>query len=227
MKRYLLGMLLLLGNMAVADYKAVGNVARKYVKWRQKEGLFSSVGCRYMNGMMVDSAIAWKLDAKKSPYYTANKAYYDSLVQRYAQDVEQKVLAPMYIQYVSDVVGYGVKALKPIEKDDFIGIYAGELRPMRHVDHAIPENVVYAWYYLDDAPNGQRMIVDGEYMGNELRFINHDEKPNTGRVDVIVHNRWYICYVALRDIAKDEELTISYGTDYWLSRGISPELIKK
>ncbi|MBP7854805.1 SET domain-containing protein-lysine N-methyltransferase, partial [Candidatus Babeliales bacterium] len=62
----------------------------------------------------------------------------------------------------------------------------------------------------------------GKYKGNELRFINHSNDPNTQCLDVLVDNVFYMIYIAIRDIAKDEELTVSYGSGYWDSRKINP-----
>lgn len=196
---------------------------QKFVKRRAIESLFKKLGCRYINRMILDSKIAWQINAHASSTYLKNKSYYDQLSKQYQKDVVEKTLAPMYLQYVSDNVGYGVFAQKFIKKGDCIGVYAGELRPIRTQADAYPEDVDYAWFYFEDTKDGKKMVIDGKYMGNELRFINDDKNPNVFAIGVIVDNCWYLCYVADRDILKDEQLTISYGSEYWQARQITPE----
>jgi SET domain-containing protein len=53
----------------------------------------------------------------------------------------------MYLKWISTDVGYGVFAQKNIAEDDFIGVYAGELRLIRNRSNQKHEDVDYAWYY--------------------------------------------------------------------------------
>lgn len=206
------------------EYKTFDEKNKRHTTQEQKEKLFAHVGCNYSNTMVVDPKVDMVL-AEDSDFYKDNKEALVLLSSKYKKNVENKDLAPMYLEFISPIVGYGIKAAKPIKKDDFIGVYAGTLRNLRWADSGFNEDVDYAWYYA--IPNKQKefMIVDGKYEGNELRFINHANNPNTKRIDVIVGDKFYICYIASKDIEKDEELTVSYGAGYWDSRGITPEKI--
>ena len=165
------------------------------------------------------------LDAEDSQYFKDNKELVVSLSKQYQADVENNNKAPMYLEYISPVVGHGIKAAAQIKKGDFIWVYAGTLRKLRWSDPNFNEDVDYAWYYTIPNKQNEYMIVDGKYEGNELRFINHAHNPNTKRIDIVMGNKFYICYIASKDIKKDEELTVSYGAGYWDSRGIVPEKI--
>ena len=149
-----------------------------------------------------------------------------NLSKKYYTNVLKYDLAPMYLKWISKDIGYGVFAKQKIFKNDFIGVYTGQLRLMRGLSDPVPEDVDYAWYYPINAPDGTRLLIDGKFKGNELRFINHDEHPNTKCIDVLVNGQYFMCYVATKNIAKDAQLTISYGDGYWNSRKINPETIQ-
>ncbi len=204
------------------EYKSFDAKTIKHTTQKQKELLFENVGCKYSNKMVIDPEVAM-ISAYESQYFKDNQDSITSLSEKYKKDIENQILAPMYLKYVSPVIGYGIFAAHPIKSGDFIGVYAGKLRNIHWDDQDFKEDVDYAWYYTIPNKQDQNMIVDGKHEGNELRFINHANDPNTKRIDIIVNDKFYVCYVACRDIAKNEELTVSYGTGYWSSRGLTPE----
>jgi hypothetical protein len=51
-------------------------------------------------------------------------------------------------------------------------------------------------------------------------LYNHSEEPNA---EYRQHDVDEIAFVALRDIEPDEEITISYGDDWWETRELTPE----
>lgn len=208
------------------DYQPCGKVNQKFSSLRQKKKLFSCVGCQYLNFMEIDVVDFDKIDVKKTQEYAQSHENIQEFSKKHYNQVLHYELAPMYLQWISKDIGYGVFAKENIAQDDFIGVYAGEVRLIRTADDAMPEDVDYAWYYPINAFNGSRLLIDGKFKGNELRFINHDQNPNTKCINVFVNGLFYMCYIAIRKIAKDEQLTISYGDGYWSSRKIDPEKIK-
>jgi SET domain-containing protein len=208
------------------QYEPCGTAEQKYSSQRQKKKLFACVGCQYLNFMEIDVSGFDQIEPTKTSHYLESKSTIIELSKKYRDKVENYTLAPMYLQWMSKDIGYGIFAKENISTGDFIGVYTGQVRLMRGVDDAIAEDVDYAWYYPIDAPNGTRLLLDGKFKGNELRFINHDQHPNTKCIDVLVNGKFYMCYVATHDIAKDAQLTISYGDGYWNSRKINPENIK-
>lgn len=225
--QYTFSMLLALNVslVAVQSYVHIGTTEHIYQTVRQKKKLFSKVGCTYTNHMIIDCSDCL-VNPHTTNYFKSDPEYIQKLSERYHDDVVIAKLAPMYLKFISTNIGYGIFATRAIQKDEFIGVYAGELRYVRWDDINFKEDVDYAWYYTVDGANGKKMIVDGKYFGNELRFINHAKHPNTKRIDVIVNEKFYICYIATRYIPQDAQLTVSYGDSYWQSRQINPDTIE-
>ncbi len=199
---------------------------------RQKRDFFTSIGCEYINHMDIPSELSELQDYKQSAHYKADPQTIAELSEKYRKDIQEKKLAPMFIKFVSDKVGYGIFALHDILSGDFIGVYAGDVRPMRAGIDQEPENVDYAWDYgttkdcqTKDGQNeeGKRLILDGKYRSNDLRFINHACDPNTKAMYLVCDGQLSVCYVAQKDVAAGEQLTVSYGDDYWSTRNLEPE----
>lgn len=186
----------------------------------QKRKLFKSVGCEHSNVMEIDYSDFDKLKPKETEYYQHNRSIVDQLSKKYHRQAVSYHLAPMYLQWISLEVGHGIFAGHNIKKDDFIGVYTGTLRPVRSSTPTDVDDLDYAWYYTIDGVDGKKLIVDGKYKGNELRFINHAKKPNTRLISVLVGDKFYICYIATKDIPKGTQLTVDYGDGYWTSRGM-------
>lgn len=223
----IIGIAILVVNVAlmgVQSFVSVGSVDTIYQSLRQKKKLFQSVGCLYVNEM-INECQGDLQNPYQTEYYKKDASHIDALSKQYASDVISKALAPMYLKFISPTVGYGVFATKPIEKGQFIGIYAGELREVGFGSRGKPEDVDYAWYYTVDSADNKKLIIDGKYKGNELRFINHDNNPNTVRIDVIVNKIFYVCYIASRYIPQSEQLTVHYGDGYWSSRHVNPAAV--
>ena len=206
-------------GLVFAHYNPVGDVEKQYKSQAEKIKLFKGVNCVYSNKLKIEYPKFNQLNPRLHESYIANKKVYDMNSQRYCHNVQRNYLAPkfapMYLRWVSNIVGYGVFAAKNIKKGDFIGEYFGVLREIK----SDSDNLDYAWYYSLDAVDGKKLIVDGKNQGNELRFINHSNNPNSLRIDVLCKdNILHIVYIADKDIAKDKELTVSYGEEYFKSR---------
>lgn len=93
--------------------------------------------------------------------------------------------------YVADsgIHGRGLYAAQTLRRDSYIGTLKGP--PARE------DGTHVLWLYDED----------GNYHGrvgrNDLRYVNHDKDPNAEFESFDLY--------ALRDIAKDEEITIDYG----------------
>ena len=206
-------------GLVFAHYNPVCEADKQYKSQAEKIKLFNGVNCKYCNELKIKYPKFNQLDPKKHEYYIENPNVYDENSKRYSHNVQRHYLspklAPMYLKWISNIVGYGVFAAKNIKKGDFIGEYFGVLREMKRDC----DNLDYAWYYTLDGVDGEKLIVDGKDYGNELRFINHSNNPNTSRIDVLSKdNILHIVYKADRDIPKDTELTVSYGQGYFTSR---------
>lgn len=121
----------------------------------------------------------------------------------------------VYVAYASPELGFGAFANVYIPAWTIVAEYTGVIT-RKHV------NTDYAWVY-HSAPldaNGEKMSlhVDGRIKGNVARFVNHSETPNCDVVKVPYKNRWRILYISNKGIVPDEELTVSYGVNYWSVR---------
>ena len=114
---------------------------------------------------------------------------------------------PKIVRRRSDVHGWGVFALEPINKNTRIIDYAGEL-----IDHkeSLKRETRYLtlgciWCFTVN----RRWVRDANVGGNVARFINHACKPNSySQVD---GNTIWIR--AARNIFPGEELSYDYYTD--------------
>ena len=213
-KRLAIALVLFAGSI-FQGYKPIGSVGKKYKTVSEKRKLFKDVGCEYSNALNIQYSDFDQLDPKDSDVYRYDKKRSEAYTHTYAGAVQLMHHAPMYLKWISNVVGYGVFAEDSIKKGDLIGEYSGVLREVQKTS----DNLDYAWYYSLDGLNEKKLVVDGKNEGNELRFINHANNPNTVRIDVLGKDGiFHVVYVASRDIKKDEQLTVSYGEGYFTSR---------
>lgn len=99
--------------------------------------------------------------------------------------------------------GFGLFALQPIHKGDFVLEYIGEHVPTRIADESESK-------YLFEI--NETWTIDGATEMNTARYINHDCRPNT---EAEINDDDKIIITAARDIAAGEELTIDYGDEYF------------
>lgn len=92
----------------------------------------------------------------------------------------------------SDIHGRGLFARRDIQVDEYIGTYEG---PATQDDGM---HVLWLWNEETDRWEG----IDGI---NEMRFLNHSNKPNA--------DWWGDELYAIRTIRADEEITFDYGWD--------------
>jgi SET domain-containing protein len=90
----------------------------------------------------------------------------------------------------SPIHGRGLFAATGLPAGGIIGNYEGSV---------VKEDGVYV-LWVEDRPGGEWIGYDGS---NELRFMNHADRPNA-EMDGL------ICY-ALEDISTGDEITIDYG----------------
>jgi hypothetical protein len=69
-------------------------------------------------------------------------------------------------------------------------------------------------YLFESTNEGMFLVVLGFGM-----LYNHSSEPN---LDYFQENEAALAFVAQRPIEKDEELTISYGDEWWSARGETP-----
>lgn len=155
-------------------------------------------------------------DPKTDQFYLDSPEVLDKNSEIMKSDIEAG------FEHVHDLVyvaaspgrGYGLFARKELPANTCLGIYTGRVELQT-------EDVEYAWSYKSKHRDGKSMVVNGRHQGNYLRFVNDfADRQNCDSYDVIYEGRWYILYYTNRIVAKNEELSVSYGSAYWESSSI-------
>ncbi len=167
------------------------------------------------------SRIEWKplitKKLNKSSYYKENREEFIMLDSRYGKDIENSLIAPVYIKKIDDIVGYGLFASQLIKKDDFIGEYAGVIQKTEEYTEFLDDGryeTDFSWDYPDELKSVE-LEINGRLEGNELRFVNHNENNNLNVEHTLHNGQWLIFFTAKRDIKPDEQLFVHYGNEYW------------
>lgn len=109
----------------------------------------------------------------------------------------------------SNVAGFGAFAGEDIIKGDFVIEYTGELISQTEADERGKMYNETGTSYLFDL--SKDYVVDGMFIGNESRFINHSESsPNCSVKTITVLGDKRIALFAVRNIKKGEELFFDY-----------------
>jgi hypothetical protein len=108
--------------------------------------------------------------------------------------------------------GLGVFTKKRLGASVFLGFYGGFYRPTPLLNN----NNRYLYTFADFDKNTLGAIdADNLLFSNFTRYINDGKSPN---LDYVSYNYQCMCYTN-REIDADEELTVSYGEDYWKTFG--------
>lgn len=119
-----------------------------------------------------------------------------------------------YIKWIDFNKEYGLFALFDLPKDTFIGEYVGVVRPHRI---RLDRKNGYCFEYPIGSFRKSKYTIDAKYMGNSMRFINHNKNPNLSLFPAF-YKIPHIILKTNRFIKKDEELTYDYGPNYWKKR---------
>ncbi len=191
----------------------------KYKTKDEIQCFFEKQGLVYLKRQRIEWEPLYSMKLSESPYFRINEEEFNSLSSRYAKDLAKSHVAPVYIQKVDDCIGFGVYAAADIKKDIFIGEYTGvvQISGGYDDDEEIRNGFEsdFSWYYLDEIENGPELEINGRKEGNEMRFINHSSRPNIDVEHTLHDGQWVLFFKAATDIKKDEQLLISYGTEYW------------
>ncbi|KAK7180346.1 set and ww domain protein [Paraphaeosphaeria sporulosa] len=108
-------------------------------------------------------------------------------------------------------LGYSAHTTVPIAKNEWIGEYIGELRPLSL------SKTQQSLYWL---PIPGQCAIDAERKGNWTRFMNSSCKPNVKVWGETLGKRHVVLFQTLKNIAAGDELTFQYGKAYFERAGI-------
>ena len=139
---------------------------------------------------------------------------------------------------VAPFLGRAVAANEPIERGQFLCIYAGRVLHNDTVDHIVREHSnpfcpTVSYFLLID--NNEDWVVDGNPSQTNTRdaagsFINDPRGIKGARANCRFYHEWdkeegtvLMLVQATRNIKRDEELWTSYGSHYWVFTGRDPD----
>lgn len=189
---------------------------KKYITKDEILKLFNTLGVTYLTDYSYEYEIPEECDLTDTDYFQDNFDEFTELTSRYGDDILHNRIADTYVME-SEGRGLGLYAKSLIPEGTFIGIYLGVVREQDEFvtidDTGIGTD--YAWDYPDEIEGHSILEIDAKPAGNDIRFVNHGKVTNLNVEHTLVNNRWYIFFVAARDIIPDEELFVSYGEAYW------------
>jgi SET domain-containing protein len=116
-----------------------------------------------------------------------------------------KLSSPEIVVKKSGIAGKGCFAAAAFKKGRKIASYAGEKITQQEAARRVRNQRVIRICGVDE-----KWAIDGSIGGNGTQYINHSCNPNCYTRTLHGH----ILFMALRDIAAGEEITVDYGESY-------------
>ena len=129
--------------------------------------------------------------------------------------MEQGKVAPLSIQWIDEVLGFGVFAAQEFRKGDYLGAYTGRLIRRDLLRKRVND---YCFRYPVEVATLWPLMIDAGKQGNEMRFINHSAHPNCETIGVPYRGVVYLLVRAAASLSEGTQLTIDYGPAYWRGR---------
>ncbi|KAH8373440.1 hypothetical protein KR009_006870 [Drosophila setifemur] len=126
------------------------------------------------------------------------------------QKIQRHEVAPGVERFMTVDKGWGVRTKLPISKGTYILEYVGEVVTEREFKHRM------ASIYLNDTHHyclhlDGGLVIDGQRMGSDCRFVNHSCEPNCEMQKWSVNGLSRMVLFAKRTIKQGEELTYDYN----------------
>lgn len=134
--------------------------------------------------------------------------------KKYKDLIESSFTPKVSVRWISEEIGYGLFAEEEISENSYVGEYVGEIR--KNNEHGEFNHYLYKYPILDSI--GRNYVIDAT-CGNLLRFANHSFAFNMKHSYAFIAPFYHAIFIAARPIMKGEQLTYSYGKNYWYLRG--------
>jgi len=150
--------------------------------------------------------------ASKNGYIDSKRKWLGAL---YAKQIRCHYVADVSIRWIDETLKYGLFAEEDISAWDFIGEYTGLVR--RHYPILGKMND-YCFLYPTSRYFFGKHLIDGEDGGNEIRYANHSDDPNSEVTGIFSDDLFHMILRAIKDIPPHTQITYDYGARYWKSR---------
>lgn len=147
--------------------------------------------------------------------YTPFGLEHRELGSTYHEQLTTGQVANVAIEWIDDVMGYGLFAGEDLPPYTYIGEYTGVVR---QVTRSAPDLNGYCIHYPTKFFSYNYLLIDAQTAGNETRFVNHSDDPNLKPMCVIDEGMQHIVLFTMKSVACGEQLTFHYGSDYWKRR---------
>jgi hypothetical protein len=143
-----------------------------------------------------------------------SRAICDCRIESMAGDLVELVDYP--------IKGTGVRALSNFKAGTILGEYVGEVIPItrRCTDEIYSmEQSGFLHIWGPGIPGSEPLAhTTSAHLGNWTRFINHHCESNCYFQSIMIGDRVTTIVKVFRDISIFDEITVHYGTRYWVSR---------
>jgi hypothetical protein len=156
--------------------------------------------------------------ASKNGYIDADRKWLGAL---YSREIRNHHIANVSIRWIDETLGYGLFAEEEIKAWEYIGEYTGVVR--RHYPMIGSLND-YCFLYPTSIFYFGKHLIDGQHKGNEIRYSNHSDDPNSESISVFCDGLFHMILRAIKDIPLNAQITYDYGDRYWRSRPRNPNL---
>lgn len=173
---------------------------------------FPVLGLTYSKNLMVGTLDVFDDDVSL-PLSGHERDYQQFLGKKFGSDIEKAEIPSLYVSWVNSLVGHGVFTDKAFKKGNFVCECTGHILPTNRVS-AQNESL---FHYPCDNP-ARSFVIDTSKEANFMRFVNHNKQGNLEAEYVQHRGLWHLVFVAKKDIARDELLTVDYGNDFWDGR---------
>jgi SET domain-containing protein len=120
-------------------------------------------------------------------------------------------IADVSIRWIDETIGYGLFAEKDIGAWEYIGEYTGLVRKLNWIFGNINE---YCFGYPTSRFSYKKHVIDALNKGNEIRYVNHSESPNSESMGVLYDDILHIIVRAIKDIPANAEIVYDYTGSY-------------
>jgi hypothetical protein len=142
----------------------------------------------------------------------------------HAKEIEDHFILDVSIRWIDETIGYGLFAEKDIQAWEFIGEYTGLIRKLNLIFGNINE---YCFGYPTSAMSFRKHVIDAQNKGNEIRYINHSDSPNSESMAVLHDGILHIIVRAIQNIPANTEITYDYTGSYRMFKRMRDHILNQ